>query len=115
MKLPRRGLWQRLMHRLGLSSPILLGSLKIRLYTRSGCHLCEDALKTLQRAREKYRFSLEVLDVDARPEWVTQWGTCVPVVTVNDKARFRGRVNPVLLERLLVAESRRARHPVSDH
>jgi hypothetical protein len=30
----------------------------------------------------------------------------VPVVAVNGKVRFRGKVNPVLLNRLLEAESR---------
>ncbi len=43
------------------------------------------------------------MDVDADPQLAAQFGECVPVVTVNGKIRFRGRVNPVLLERLLQA------------
>jgi hypothetical protein len=39
-------------------------------------------------------------DVDDDPELASQYGESVPVVTVNGKIRFRGRVNPVLLERL---------------
>ena len=50
-----------------------------------------------------YRFGLEKRDVDSEPELKTRHGDFVPVVTVNGKVRFRGRVNPVLLERLFRA------------
>jgi len=73
-------------------------------YTRRGCHLCADALAVLERARQEYRFPLEIIDVDTDPKLVEQYGSDVPVVTVNGKLRFRGRVNAVLLRRLLRAE-----------
>ena len=41
----------------------------------------------------------------ATPTLVAKFDTEVPVVAVNGKVRFRGVVNPVLLERLLLAES----------
>ena len=43
--------------------------------------------------------------MDTDGELVARYGEWVPVVTVNGKVRFRGGVNPVLLERLLRAES----------
>jgi Glutaredoxin-like domain (DUF836) len=73
------------------------------LYTRGGCHLCESAWQELTNAQASYRFVLEKRDVDAEPEWAARFGECVPVVTVNDKVRFRGSVNSVLLQRLLDA------------
>jgi glutaredoxin len=71
------------------------------LYTRRGCHLCEVAWQTLQQARRRYGFTLESVDVDSAEELTIRYGTCVPVVTVNGRLRFRGAVNPVLLQRLL--------------
>ncbi|MBM4071898.1 MAG: glutaredoxin family protein [Planctomycetes bacterium] len=71
------------------------------VYTRTGCHLCEDAWTLLEDAQESHGFSLEAIDVDSDPELVTQFGECVPVVVVDGKVRFRGQVNPVLLKRLL--------------
>ena len=71
------------------------------MYTRAGCHLCEVAWQELNKAQERYQFVLEQKDVDADPELKARFGDCVPVVSVNDKVRFRGAVNPVLLQRLL--------------
>ena len=76
------------------------------MYTRRGCHLCDAAWAQLEAARGRYGFALSARDVDAEPELVAAYGECVPVVTVNGKVRFRGQVNPVLLERLLQAEAR---------
>lgn len=78
-----------------------LDHLHFVLYTRRGCHLCEAAWGQLRRARRRYGFRLEAVDVDRDPELAARYGTCVPVVTVNGRVRFRGAVNPVLLRRRL--------------
>jgi glutaredoxin len=79
--------------------------LEFKLYTRQGCHLCEEALQHLQAARARWAFCLTTVDVDGDPELAAQFGECVPVVTVNGKVRFRGGLNRVLLERLLRGEA----------
>jgi hypothetical protein len=89
-------------------SPALpLTHLHLVLYTRRGCHLCEDAWARLELARRRYHFNLSAVDVDTDPAPAARYGIEVPVVTVNGKVRFRGRVNGVLLDRLLDAEARR--------
>jgi glutaredoxin len=75
--------------------------LRFVLYTRAGCHLCEQAWAQLQEAQQQHGFDLQSVDVDSDPALVAAHGDCVPVVLVNGKVRFRGRVNPVLLKRLL--------------
>ena len=77
--------------------------LRVVMYTRAGCHLCDDAWALLQAAQREYGFALEAQDVDADPALAADHGLCVPVVAVDGKVRFRGRVNPVLLRRLLEA------------
>lgn len=77
-------------------------SLHFVVYTRQGCHLCEDAWEMLQEEQRRHGFVLEAVDVDSAPDLVEQYGECVPVVLVDGKVRFRGRVNAVLLKRLLV-------------
>jgi Glutaredoxin-like domain (DUF836) len=71
------------------------------MYTRAGCHLCDDAWELLREFQRRWGFVLSQRDVDGDPAWAAAYGECVPVVEVNGKVRFRGRVNPVLLERLL--------------
>jgi glutaredoxin len=86
---------------------VRLEHVRLILFTRQGCHLCEDAWKVLTQAQQRFGFALETIDVDSDPELASLHGESVPVVTVNGKVRFKGRVNPVLLTRLLEGESTR--------
>lgn len=72
-------------------------SADIILYTRKGCHLCEDARELLVR----HGVEPTILDVDENPELQQEFDTCVPVVSIGGKVRFRGRVNETLLRRIL--------------
>jgi glutaredoxin len=74
------------------------------LYTRKDCHLCADACDLLAAYQKLHGFTLEEIDVDSAPSLISQYGDCVPVVVVNGEVRFRGRVNEVLLRRLLDAK-----------
>jgi len=81
--------------------------LAFTLFTRNGCHLCDEAHALLETAQARYAFAMETKNVDADPKWTEAYGNCVPVVLVNGKVRFRGKVNEVLLRRILEASGRR--------
>lgn len=68
------------------------------LYTRTGCHLCDDAWKTLV----EHGLEPRSVDINSDPALRNQFDTCIPVVEIDGKVRFRGRVDPVLLKRLLM-------------
>lgn len=70
---------------------------RVVLYTREGCHLCDDALALLQ----SHGLSPRLVDIDKDPELRQKFDVCVPVVELDGVVRFRGRVEPVLLRRLL--------------
>lgn len=72
---------------------------EVILYTRAGCHLCEDALALLQR----HGLSPQTVDIDADPQLRQRYNVCVPVVVIDGRERFRGRVDERLLRRLLAA------------
>ena len=65
---------------------------KIVLYTRSGCHLCELAAETLLR----HGLTFETRDIDTDIELRARYDQCVPVVTIDDQERFRGRIDELL-------------------
>jgi len=73
---------------------------RVTLYTRNGCHLCDEALVVLLR----YGLSPRLVDIDTDPALRKCYNDCVPVVEIDGKERFRGRVNEVLLARLLATE-----------
>jgi glutaredoxin len=79
--------------------------LAVILYTRRGCHLCDDAWRDLTHLQVRYRFGLSAKDVDGDPALIARFDTCVPVIEVNGKVRMRGRFNAVLFQRLLDAKA----------
>lgn len=70
---------------------------KTVLFTRSGCHLCDVAKATLL----SHGLEPEEVDIDQDAELRQKYHTCVPVVEIEGQVRFRGRVNELLLRRLL--------------
>lgn len=80
---------------------------QVTLYTRQQCCCCHAAFDVLEEYRRRHRFTLDQVDVDSNPDLVALYDTSVPVVAVNGKVRFKGKVNRVLLDRLIAAESSR--------
>ena len=71
--------------------------MNVVLYTREGCHLCDDAHQLLSEVGIEPR----LVDIDGDVELRKQFDTCVPVVEIDGKIRFRGRVDRVLLMRII--------------
>jgi glutaredoxin len=70
---------------------------KAVLYTRKRCHLCDDAEQLLLQ----HGLVPELVDIDGNEELKSRFGMSVPVVEIDGRVRFRGRVNAVLLRRIL--------------
>ncbi len=74
--------------------------MKVILFTRQGCHLCDDALALLRR----HDLSPVEVDIDQDPQLRERYDCCVPVVEIDGRERFRGRVDERLLRRLLAGK-----------
>lgn len=70
---------------------------QVILYTREGCHLCDDAEAMLIRNGLKP----QLVDIDGDPELRARYDVWVPVVEIDGVERFRGRIDERLLRRLL--------------
>jgi glutaredoxin len=55
----------------------------VTVYSRSGCHLCENAEETLAGLTEELNFELEIKLIDASPELEKLYGHEVPVIHIN--------------------------------
>jgi len=73
----------------------------VTLITRSGCHLCEEAERTLRRMATELGFALDCVDVDSTRELRNEYGDRVPVILVDgaehgywqvEEARLRNRL-----------------------
>jgi len=56
----------------------------LRVYSRPGCHLCEELVESLLPLI-RGRLELEVLDIDSRPEWQEEYGIRIPVVEFDGR------------------------------
>lgn len=50
------------------------------LYSRRGCHLCDEMRHALEEVRNAAKFSLQVVDIDKENELVRRYGDRVPVL-----------------------------------
>jgi glutaredoxin len=76
------------------------------MYTRQGCCLCDDAWQMLQEMSRIFPLDLQAVDIDGDAVLIERMNDRVPVIFVNGKERFWGRINRALLERLLHAETK---------
>ena len=70
---------------------------KVTVYTRAGCHLCEEAERVVRREQAAAGFRLELVDIDRDPELARRYGVRVPVVAVDGEELFEYEVPPDLL------------------
>jgi glutaredoxin len=66
--------------------------MRITLYTREGCHLCEDAKVALGRVREQTGEGYDEVDISTDPELTAEYGDRIPVVLLDGKEHGYWRV-----------------------
>lgn len=78
------------------------GGARLVLFTRAGCHLCEEADRLLSALTSRRGESLARVDVDGLPADAREHYTdLVPVVTVDGREVARWRVDVSIVERAL--------------
>ena len=76
---------------------------EVVLYTRAGCHLCEEARNVIRSVRAGNPFSFRSVDIDRDPALVELYNEEVPVIFVNGKKAFRYQVDAGELRKLVRA------------
>jgi glutaredoxin len=65
----------------------------VTLYTRAGCHLCDDAKQVILAARSRADFDYEERDIDAAPELFRLYNEEVPVIAIDGRKAFKYRLD----------------------
>jgi glutaredoxin len=92
-----------------------LESMRVTVYSRARCQCCETAMATLEDYRRRYGFTIESIDIDQDPSLRQSYDSQVPVVAIDGKVRFRGKLNTVLLDRILFAKLADQSRPAASH
>jgi glutaredoxin len=72
-------------------------SARVVLYTKPGCHLCEDARRVVEKVCAELGESFDVVDITARPDADTltrTYGEEIPVTFVDGRQHDFWRVDP---------------------
>ena len=63
------------------------------VYSRKGCHLCEDVKDTLKQSQSEADFQWREADIDADPELQRKYTDEVPVVFIDGRKAFKYRMD----------------------
>lgn len=82
--------------------------IRVTLYGRADCHLCNDMRAVVEEVRAAGPLEVEVeeVDVDGDPGLAAAYGDQVPVLCVNGRKAFKYRVDARSLRARLAREAR---------
>jgi glutaredoxin len=72
--------------------------IQVEIYSRPGCHLCDDAKEVIDRVRKRHGFTLRVINIENDPALEAAYGTEIPVVFINGTKAFKYHVDESQLE-----------------
>ena len=75
------------------------GGVQIDIYSRPGCHLCDEAKAIIELVQRRFPFELRVINIEQDSELEKQYGSDIPVVTINGNKAFKYRVDEAELEK----------------
>lgn len=75
--------------------------MEVVLYSRPGCHLCDDARDVLLAERRRAPFDLVEIDIEGDERLLREYGVRIPVVLVDGVEAFEYAVDGSELASLL--------------
>jgi glutaredoxin len=82
-----------------------MSSIVVTLYTRAGCHLCEEAKTQMENLLREFGAELREVDIDRDPALRAEYDYDVPVIFLGGKKVAKHRVDLEQLRRQLARES----------
>jgi len=74
---------------------------RVTLYSKPGCHLCEDARAVIERVCAELGTGFAEIDITADPELFRRYGEQIPVTLVDGRQHDFWRVDPARLRKAL--------------
>ena len=74
---------------------------RVTLYTRPGCHLCDDARAVVENVCAELGERFTEVDIDGSEELTRRYGEEIPVTLVDGRQHDYWRVDPDRLRRAL--------------
>lgn len=79
---------------------------RVDLFSRNGCHLCDSAVATLEKVQKEMKssetFEIFITKIDGNPELEKLYGDYVPVIHINGKHHDFYRVDEERFKKALL-------------
>ncbi len=72
--------------------------MRIEIYSKSDCSLCDQAKAVLLEVRSRVPFELVEIDIERDPLLFERFRYDIPVVFIDGKKAFKHRLDPRVLE-----------------
>ena len=77
------------------------GVTHVLLYSRRGCHLCDEAREVIEAARHQAPFEFEEIFIEGNDDLERAYGVRLPVVLVDGHEQFEYQVDAEAFRALL--------------
>ncbi len=74
---------------------------KVILYSKPGCHLCDEMKQVLEKARRGIEVAVEEIDISSDRQLVEKYGEEIPVLFISGRKAFKCQVSEKDLRRRL--------------
>ena len=78
--------------------------IRVEVYGKRDCCLCDDVKATLLKIRRDIPFDLHEIDIESTPQLYATYAKRIPLVLVNGRIAFKFRVQEAALRRRLGRE-----------
>ena len=82
--------------------------LSVTLYTRPGCHLCDEMKDVIRRVAQHVPLALEEFDISADPDLEARYRVEIPVLMIDGRKVAKYRITEDELTRIVIARAGKA-------
>ncbi len=80
---------------------------KVILYTKPGCHLCDEMKQVLEKVKQGIEMTVEEIDISSDRRLLETYGEEIPVLFIDGRKAFKYRVGEKDLRRRLLRAAAR--------
>jgi len=82
--------------------------IRLTIYSRPGCHLCDEMKAVVTRVGRRIAIDLEEVDISGNPDLEARYGLEIPVLMVDGRKAAKYRISEEDLRRLIAARTENA-------
>ncbi|WP_243290516.1 glutaredoxin family protein [Bacillus sp. FJAT-47783] len=79
--------------------------MNIKLYTKEGCTLCDEAMEVLTELQESFALHIEEIDIYKDDSLLEKYQLMIPVIEMDRKILQYGKIDKIFLRKRLLEQT----------